>query len=120
MYPPDLGDAPLSPLLSNVYLHSFDVAMTRARLRLVRYADDFVILCSSQTEAARALQSVASALGERRVQLNPLKTGIVPPSQPFQFLGYRFEPDGRVTPPETLPDIVRRRVIEFARRQLKR
>jgi RNA-directed DNA polymerase len=112
--------APLSPLLSNVYLHGFDLAMTRARLRLVRYADDLVVLCNSESEAGRALQSVATALGERRLQLNPLKTGIVPPSRAFEFLGYRFEPDGRVIPPETLPDIVRRRVIEFARGQLRK
>ncbi|MEK6320470.1 MAG: reverse transcriptase domain-containing protein [Acidobacteriota bacterium] len=112
--------APLSPLLSNVYLHAFDVTMINARLRLIRYADDFVVLCSSEGEATEALQTVGSALGERRLRLNPDKTGIVPPSKPFEFLGYRFEPDGRVVPPETLPDIVRRRVVEFARRQLAR
>jgi RNA-directed DNA polymerase len=112
--------APLSPLLSNVYLHAFDAAMTAARLRLVRYADDFVVLCNSEGEATNALQDVGSALGERRLALNPDKTGIVPPSKAFEFLGYRFEPDGRVVPPETLPDIVRRRVAEFARRQFSK
>lgn len=110
--------APLSPLLSNVYLHPFDVSITNARLRLVRYADDFVVLCQNEGEATKALQAVGSALGERRLQLNRDKTRIVPPSKPFEFLGYRFEPDGRVVPPESLPDIVRRRVVEFARRQL--
>jgi RNA-directed DNA polymerase len=110
--------APLSPLLSNVYLHAFDVAMTGARLRLIRYADDFLVLCNSEGEATKALQEVGSALGERRLALNLDKTRIVPPFKAFEFLGYRFEPDGRVVPPETLPDIVRRRVVEFARRQL--
>jgi RNA-directed DNA polymerase len=112
--------APLSPLLSNVYLHPFDLAITRARLRLIRYADDFVVLCSSEREATEALQTVGSDLGERRLKLNLDKTGIVPPSKPFEFLGYRFEPDGRVVPPETLPDIVRRRVVEFARHQISK
>lgn len=112
--------APLSPLLSNVYLHPFDVAMISTHLRLIRYADDFLVLCSSEDEARRALQDVGSALNERRLALNLDKTRIVPPSKAFEFLGYRFEPDGRVVPPETLPDVVRRRVVEFARRQLGR
>jgi RNA-directed DNA polymerase len=110
--------APLSPLLSNVYLHSFDVALTGARLRLIRYADDFVICCASESEAANALQAVRSALGELRLELNLEKTRIVPPSHAFEFLGYQFEPDGRVLPPETLPEVVRRRVVEFARQKL--
>jgi RNA-directed DNA polymerase len=110
--------APVSPLLSNVYLHSFDVAMTNARLRLIRYADDLVICCASESEATSALQAVESALSQRRLELNPEKTRIVPPSNEFEFLGYRFEADGRVVPPETLPDVVRRRVVEFARQKL--
>jgi len=104
--------------LSNVYLHSFDVALTTAHLRLIRYADDFVICCASESEATTALQAVRSALGERRLELNFEKTRIVPPSKAFEFLGYSFEPDGRVVPPETLPDVVRRRVVEFARQRL--
>jgi RNA-directed DNA polymerase len=112
--------APLSPLLSNIYLHPFDVTITAARHRLVRYADDFVVLCSTEREATEALQTVASSLGDRRLALNLAKTGIVPPSKSFEFLGYRFEPDGRVVPPETLPDVVRRRVVEFARHQISK
>jgi RNA-directed DNA polymerase len=110
--------APLSPLLSNIYLHPFDVAITGSGHRLVRYADDFVLLCRSEAEAAKALTDVESTLGDRRLQVNQEKTRIVPPSEAFQFLGYRFEPDGRVEPPETLPDVVRRRVVEFARHQI--
>ncbi len=112
--------APLSPLLSNVYLHPFDVAITGSGHRLVRYADDFVLLCRSEAEAAQALAEVESTLGERRLRINPEKTRIVPPSEPFQFLGYRFEPDGRVEPPESLPGVVRRRVVEFARHQISK
>ncbi|MFY9556704.1 MAG: reverse transcriptase domain-containing protein [Blastocatellia bacterium] len=112
--------APLSPLLSNVYLHSLDLAITSARFRLIRYADDFVICCASESEAAAALQAVRSALGDRRLELNLDKTRIVPPSGGFEFLGYRFEPDGRVVPPERLPDVVRRRVVAFARQTLSK
>ena len=110
--------APLSPLLSNVYLHPFDVEMTASSLRLVRYADDFVVLCATEREAEEALRAAGAGLEQRRLALNPDKTRIASPSEPFEFLGYRFEPDGRVVPPESLPDIVRRRVVEFARRQL--
>jgi RNA-directed DNA polymerase len=91
--------------------------MTTARLRLVRYADDFIICCATQDEAADALTAVESALAERRLRLNLEKTRIVPPSNDFEFLGYRFEPGRRVIPPETLPEVVRRRVVEFARQK---
>ena len=94
--------------------------MTGTRLRLIRYADDFVILCGSESQATDALQTVRATLSERRLQLNLDKTRVVPPSKAFEFLGYRFEPDGRIVPPETLPDIVRRRVVDFARHQISK
>jgi hypothetical protein len=81
---------------------------------------DFVAVCSSEAEAANTLQTVGSALSGRRLALNLDKTRIVPPSKPFEFLGYRFDPDGRVVPPETLPEVVRRRVVRFARDQISK
>lgn len=112
--------APLSPLLSNVFLHPFDLEITRAQLRLVRYADDFVVLCNSERDAAEALRTIESTLAQRRLTLNPDKTTIVPPSKSFEFLGYRFDPGGGVAPPESLPEIVQRRVIQFARNQISK
>ena len=47
--------AVVSPLLSNIYLHPLDQLMALEGMRMVRYADDFVILCRSQEEAERAL-----------------------------------------------------------------
>jgi len=83
--------AVLSPLLTNLYLHAFDVAMVRAGLALVRYADDWVIMCRTPRAAAQALERAAAALGELGLSLNPAKTGVVPLGPGFRFLGARFE-----------------------------
>lgn len=84
--------AVISPLLANIYLHPVDVAMTEAGYRLVRYADDMVILCESREEAERAHARLAELLGERGLRLHPDKTRIVDARRRpgFDFLGYRF------------------------------
>jgi RNA-directed DNA polymerase len=84
--------AVISPLLANIYLHPVDVAMTEAGYRLVRYADDMVILCESLEEAERAHARLAELLTERGLRLHPVKTRIVDARvRPgFDFLGYRF------------------------------
>ncbi len=82
----------LSPLLCNVYLHEFDVALTRAGLRLVRYADDFVICCRTQVEAERALALAARELERLGLRLHPAKTRVTRFDEGLEFLGYRFEP----------------------------
>ena len=84
--------AVISPLLANIYLHPIDVTMTREGYRLIRYADDMVILCASQEEAERAHARLADLLTERMLKLHPLKTRIVDAMQQpgFEFLGYRF------------------------------
>ena len=51
-----------SPLLSNIYLHIFDVEMERAGFALTRYADDWVTICRSRAEAERALASARAVL----------------------------------------------------------
>lgn len=84
--------AVISPLLANVYLHPFDVAMIQAGLALVRYADDWVILCASRREAQAALDAAADVLAELELALNPDKTAIVPFGPGFSFLGAEFRP----------------------------
>lgn len=84
--------AVISPLLANVYLHPFDVALIRAGLALVRYADDWVILCASRREAQAALDAAAEVLAELGLALNPDKTAIVPFGPGFSFLGADFRP----------------------------
>jgi len=90
--------AVISPMLANLFLHPIDRAMTEAGYRVVRYADDFVILCGSNAEAQAALALVSKLIEERRLALHPDKTKIVDMSQPeagFEFLGYRFEKNTR-------------------------
>jgi RNA-directed DNA polymerase len=84
--------AVISPLLANIYLHPVDVAMTSEGYRLVRYADDMVILCESREEAERAHARLSELLTERRLTLHPVKTRLVDATlRPgFDFLGYRF------------------------------
>lgn len=83
--------AVISPLLSNIYLNPLDHLMAEAGLEMVRYADDFVILCKSSDEAARALQLVQAWVAENGLVLHSAKTRVVDSTQHgFEFLGYRF------------------------------
>jgi RNA-directed DNA polymerase len=87
--------AVLSPLLANIYLHRFDEEMTRAGCRMVRYADDFVILCRTAHDAEQAQEKAKQTLTEMGLQLHPEKTRIVDATrEKFQFLGYEFWPQG--------------------------
>jgi len=85
--------AVLSPLLSNIYLDPFDHQMAEQGYEMVRYADDFVLLCRSQEEAERALEEVKAWTAAAGLELHPQKTRIVDATQPggFDFLGYHFE-----------------------------
>lgn len=92
----------LSPLLANIYLHRFDVAMTAAGYRLIRYADDFVVLCRSREEAERARNQADQCLSSMGLQLHPEKTRLVDATkESFQFLGYEFHPWGRIPRPSS-------------------
>ena len=80
-----------SPLLSNIYLHAFDMEMERAGFALTRYADDWVAICRSRAEAERALASARAVLeGKLKLRLHPDKTRIVHITQGFEFLGYKI------------------------------
>lgn len=82
----------ISPLLANVYLHPFDEEMTARGYRLVRYADDWLILCKSEKSAQRALKGAKEILeGQLGLTLHPDKTKIVDARQGFDFLGYHFK-----------------------------
>ena len=84
--------AVLSPLLSNVYLDPLDHLMAANGFEMVRYADDFVILCRTEAEAERALSLVRAWVAENGLTLHPDKTRIVEAStEAFEFLGYRYE-----------------------------
>jgi RNA-directed DNA polymerase len=84
--------AVISPLLSNIYLNPLDHLMAEQGFEMVRYADDFVILCRSPEEAARALETVQHWTAEAGLTLHPTKTRIVDAKEDsFDFLGYRFK-----------------------------
>lgn len=86
--------AVISPLLANVYLHPLDVLIKHEGYRMVRYADDFVILCRSREDAERALETVRGWVEENGLTLHPDKTHVgdcLQPGEGFEFLGYRFE-----------------------------
>lgn len=83
--------AVLSPLLSNLYLNELDHRMARNGYEMVRYADDFVILCRTQEQAERALEEVKRFVTEVGLTLHPDKTHIVDSREKsFAFLGYSF------------------------------
>ena len=84
--------AVLSPLLSNLYLNPLDHEMAAGGWEMVRYADDFVILCRSAEEAQRALDKVTEWTASAGLTLHPTKTRIVDVrAEGFDFLGYRFQ-----------------------------
>lgn len=84
--------AVISPLLSNIYLDPLDHKMARKGYEMVRYADDFVILCQSEAEAEKALEQVRQWTASAGLSLHPEKTRIVNASESgFDFLGYHFE-----------------------------
>ena len=83
----------ISPLLANLYLDPLDHQMARAGWEMVRYADDFVILCRTQAEAQNALAAVRAWVSEAGLTLHLEKTRVVDARAPggFDFLGYHFE-----------------------------
>ena len=86
--------AVMSPLLANVYLHPLDCQMQQQGYRMVRYADDFVVLCRSLNQAQQALAEVRAWVESNGLSLSPDKTHVGDcrqAGQGFDFLGYHFE-----------------------------
>jgi RNA-directed DNA polymerase len=86
--------AVISPLLGNIYLHPLDSHMKHKGYRMVRYADDFVVLCQSREQAEAALAEVKVWVESNGLSLSVDKTHVGDcrqPRQGFDFLGYHFE-----------------------------
>jgi len=85
--------AVVSPLLANIYLNPLDHLMAGGKRDMVRYADDFVVLCQSEEEARKVLEDLRQWVEAAGLTLHPTKTRIVDASQNggFDFLGYHFE-----------------------------
>ena len=89
--------AVLSPVLSNLYLNPLDHLMAKLDFKMVRYADDFVVLCRTPEEAQAALAEIQRWVTENGLTLHPTKTRIVDSRvESFAFLGYTFRgPNGK-------------------------
>jgi RNA-directed DNA polymerase len=84
----------ISPLLGNIYLHPLDCQMKQKGYRMVRYADDFVVLCQSCEQAEAALSEVRAWVETNGLRLSIDKTHVGDcrqKGQGFDFLGYHFE-----------------------------
>lgn len=88
--------AVISPLLANAYLDPLDHRIAR-RFEMVRYADDFVILCRTEGEAQEALAEVREWMAEAGLTLHPDKTRLVnlEARETFDFLGYTLGRNAR-------------------------
>ena len=94
--PTELGTpqgAVISPLLANIYLNPLDHLMAGQGKEMVRYADDFVILCENEAQAQEVMEQLRQWVTEAGLTLHPSKTRIVDTTQKggFDFLGYHFE-----------------------------
>ncbi len=97
--------AVISPLLANIYLHPLDERMAAHGHRMVRYADDFVVLCKSRTEADAAMAEIRRWVAQNGLRLHPDKTHVGDcrrPGEGFDFLGYRFEAGRRLVRSKSL------------------
>jgi RNA-directed DNA polymerase len=96
--------AVISPLLANIYLHPMDRQVKQQGYRMVRYADDFVVLCRTAEQAQAALIEVKSWVEQNGLRLNADKTHVGDcrqAGQGFDFLGYRFEAGRRWVRPKS-------------------
>lgn len=108
----------ISPLLANIYLNPLDHLMASAGCEMVRYADDFVILCRERQQAEHALERVRGWMEANGLTLHPDKTRIADAAQPgdgFDFLGYHFE-RGMKWPRKKSKKKVRERIKSLTRR----
>jgi RNA-directed DNA polymerase len=113
----------ISPLLSNIYLNPLDHEMVQQGFEMVRYADDFVLLCRSPEEAARVLVEVREWTARAGLTLHPTKTKIVnAKEEAFEFLGYRFEKGKRFPRAKSmqkLKDVIRAETKRNSGKSLK-
>lgn len=78
----------ISPLLANIYLHRFDERMRELGYEVVRYADDFIVLCENEEKAKEALSQVKVILGGLELTLHPEKTRLKNIREGVDFLGF--------------------------------
>lgn len=82
--------SPISPLLANFYLEDFDLALENAGMKLIRYADDFLVLARDRQSAVNAIAIAANQLEKLQLILKQQKTHIASFDEGFRFLGALF------------------------------
>ncbi len=85
--------SPVSPIMANLMLDDFDADLQSAGFHLVRFADDFVVLCKKREQIDHAADVVKQSLAEIGLELNEKKSGAVSFEQGFKYLGYLFMND---------------------------
>lgn len=80
----------LSPLMCNLYLHEFDLALEKANIPFVRYADDFLLFASDKTQAEHALVYARRMLEKLELEIHDGKTQVVQSGPGVTFLGERL------------------------------
>ena len=114
--------SPLSPMLANLYLDHLDEALLGKGRKLVRYADDFLVLCKSRKAAEDALELTKDVLNTLHLEINESKTRIVDFNQGFRFLGVQFIRSLAFRPEharEPSLDIVNARVLKNKRQETR-
>jgi group II intron reverse transcriptase/maturase len=94
--------SPLSPILANFYLHEFDIRLRTARIHLVRYADDFLVLARTPFELDEHRKAVEQVLADLRLSLSAEKTRTTTFEQYFRFLGAEIQGDNILLPFEKM------------------
>ena len=87
--------SPLSPVLANLFLEQFDEEIGHSGARLIRYADDFLILTRTPQEAEAIFHTATQAAKALQLELNRDKTAFIDLDKPFRFLGFEFHRRGR-------------------------
>lgn len=83
--------SPISPLLANLFLSEFDLALEQAAMKVIRYADDFLIMARDSDHAANAIAIARDKLEELHLKLKDEKTHVGSFKDGFRFLGALFQ-----------------------------
>lgn len=109
-----MAGSPLAPVLSNLYLRPLDDAFEGARIPFLRYADDMVVFGTAD-EVTRYGTDIERRLAPFGLALNPRKTRLSAPGEPWEFLGFRYD-GGSLDLAANTAAKLRRRVRRIARR----
>ncbi len=105
----------VSPLLANIVLNKLDWRLEKAGYRFVRYADDFVVVCKTKTQAEAALELVAEVMTELGLSLSPEKTKIASYGKGYDFLGFHLSSKSRTMRTKSLEKF-KTKIREITRR----